>query len=102
MAERGSTRLPRRSGSVGPRSSGQREADRFQLLFEQAAIGLEQLDLEGRLINANATVCAMLGYEREDLIGRNFADLTHPNDLAHEQGMLSRLLAGEVSSYRCE
>src|SRR5215204_175457 len=102
MVELGATRPPHISGSFRAGSPGQNATDRFQLLFEQAAVGIEQLDLEGRIINANAAVCAILGYEREDLIGRSVAEITDPDDLPGEQTLLGQLLRGEISSYRFE
>ncbi len=35
----------------------------------------------GRFIRVNEVFCAMLGYGREDLIGKTFADITHPGDV---------------------
>jgi PAS domain S-box-containing protein len=71
-------------------------------LFEQAAIGILQLGLDGRLIDANARICAMLGFAEDELIGRSFAEITHPDDLPAEQVLLERLLRGEIASYRYE
>ena len=78
------------------------EAEQLQLLFEQAAIGIERVALDGRLIDVNDAVCDMLGYSREELVGRNFAEFVHPEDLPRVQALASQLIAGKIPSYRVE
>ncbi len=38
-------------------------------------------DLDGRFTDVNQSACRMLGYEREELIGKTIADLLPPEDL---------------------
>ena len=83
-------------------SSRDLASDRFQALFDQAAVGIGQLDVHGTLLNVNAALCDTLGRERHELLGKTFAEITHPDDLPGEQALLSRLLAGEIPSYRFE
>src|SRR6186713_289318 len=83
-------------------SSRNLASDRFQALFDQAAVGIGQLDIHGKLLNVNAALCDTLGRERHELLGKTFAEITHPDDLPGEQALLSRLLAGEIPSYRFE
>ena len=73
--------------------------ERFRSVYEQAAVGIERLDLDGRIIDVNQALCATLGYRREELIGRDVATITDPEDLAAEREPLRRLLAGEID--RC-
>ena len=76
--------------------------ERLRLLFEQAAIGIVQVALDGRLIDANATICAMLGYSEAELIGRSCAEITHSDDLPAEQALVESLLRSKIPSYRHE
>ena len=55
---------------------------RFRSVFEHAPFGLCVTGLEGRIIQANAALCRMLGYSAEELPGTAWAQLTHPDDLA--------------------
>ncbi|MDH5639710.1 MAG: PAS domain S-box protein, partial [Nitrospira sp.] len=48
---------------------------RFRSLFEQSPVAYQSLDKEGRFIDVNPMLCQMLGYHKEDLIGRAFGDL---------------------------
>ena len=48
--------------------------ERRRALFEQSSDGIAVADLDGRVVEANATFAAMLGYRLEDLPGMNVAD----------------------------
>ncbi|QFU14781.1 hybrid sensor histidine kinase/response regulator [Microvirga thermotolerans] len=73
-----------------------------QLIFDQTVIGIELVDPEGRLLDVNATLCDMLGYDRDELVGRAVADLIHPEDLPPVRLLTSQLLKGEIPKYRIE
>ena len=75
---------------------------KYRSVFEHAAVGIEQLDLDGTLLDANHALCRMLGYPRDELLGRNFREITHPDDRDAEAALLGRLLAGELRSYSIE
>ncbi|MHA1577054.1 MAG: PAS domain-containing sensor histidine kinase, partial [Candidatus Thorarchaeota archaeon] len=49
---------------------------RYQLLVETMNDGLAIDDKEGQLTYVNAAFCRMLGYEPEELFGKNWSDLT--------------------------
>jgi diguanylate cyclase (GGDEF)-like protein/PAS domain S-box-containing protein len=59
--------------------------DGFRAAFDQAALGMAIVLLEGpeagQLVAANAAYALMLGRERSDLIGANPEQWTHPDDL---------------------
>ena len=44
-------------------------------VLEQAPVGYQSLDADGRVLVVNAAWLAMLGYDREDVVGRWFGDL---------------------------
>jgi PAS domain S-box-containing protein len=76
--------------------------ERFRSTFEQAAVGLAHLTLDGYYLRVNQRICEITGYSREELVGRSYRDITHPDDLAIDMEMRARLLAGEVSGMRLE
>ena len=43
---------------------------RFRSLYEQAPLAYQSLDAQGRYLEVNKALLEMLGYEREDLLGR--------------------------------
>ena len=65
--------------------------ERFRQVFEHAPIGMCVSGLDGRLIQANAAFCRMLGYSEQELLGRTWTELTHPDDLSACLSMLDRL-----------
>jgi PAS domain S-box-containing protein len=54
----------------------------FRATFEQAAVGMAMISNRGICLRANATLCAILGYPLDELVGRDFHDIVHPDDLA--------------------
>jgi diguanylate cyclase (GGDEF)-like protein/PAS domain S-box-containing protein len=53
---------------------------RFHSAFFNAAIGMALLSTDGRLLQANPALCALLGSEHAELTGRNFGELVHAED----------------------
>lgn len=59
-----------------------RESERrLRDLFENAPFGYQSLDEAGNFIACNETWCRTLGYEREEVLGRNFSEFIHPEYL---------------------
>jgi PAS domain S-box-containing protein len=81
-----------------------RESERrFQTTFEQAAIGMAIVGPDGKLIQVNRRLCAMVGYTADELLTLRFHDLTHPDDLAADLVSLRAMRSGEMTSYsRCK
>ncbi len=70
---------------------------RDRAIFEQAAVGIVDADLDGRWIRANRRLAVMLGYDSAaDLAGTSWLDLTHPSDRATGCEQLAALRAGQV------
>ncbi len=72
--------------------------ERFRNVFESSPIGVAISASDGRYQNVNGAICRMLGYEHSELIGKSFAEITHPEDLDDSFQMLHRLLNGEVDN----
>jgi diguanylate cyclase (GGDEF)-like protein/PAS domain S-box-containing protein len=76
---------------------------RFRALFEQAAVGMAQVEKDsGRLVHVNRRLAAILGCGADELNGRGFDLLAHPDDLASYHAGLSRLASGELAEFSCE
>ena len=54
--------------------------NRFREIFEQAAVGITRVDLNGVLVDCNQKFSSMLGYTREELLGKTIMEITHPDD----------------------
>ncbi len=61
--------------------------ERFRKLYDKAPVGYHEVDTEGRIVNINLTECEMLGYPREELLGRPVFDfLAEENREAARRG----------------
>ncbi|MFN8159158.1 MAG: EAL domain-containing protein [Candidatus Nanopelagicales bacterium] len=54
---------------------------RYRLIAEHGSDVLWELSAEGRLLWASASMSRILGWNREDLVGRQTMELIHPDDL---------------------
>ena len=67
----------RRESEQKLRESGQR----FRDLFELAPVGMYLAGADGQLIQVNAAFCRMLGYSEQELLGKTWEDLSHPDEM---------------------
>ena len=72
---------------------------RFQATFEQAAIGIAQVALDGRFLRVNQRLCDILGYSQEELLCLRTQDLCSPQWAASTRAKIGLLLEGEKSTY---
>ncbi len=77
-------------------------AQRFSAAFEHAAIGMALVASDGRFMQVNRSLCAMIGYAEPELLARTFQDITHPDDLELDQAAARKLFAGEIDHYHME
>ena len=75
---------------------------RFRAVFDQSAIGMAQVALDGRWMRVNDRLCDILGYARDELVTLTFADITSPDTIDADLDALRRFQAGEVDAYRAE
>lgn len=75
---------------------------RFRGTFENAAVGMSNIGMDGSWLRVNQRLCEIVGYSRTELRQRNFQDLTHPEDLPHTLDQFNALLHGEIDAYQLE
>ncbi|HEY2767453.1 MAG TPA: diguanylate cyclase [Solirubrobacteraceae bacterium] len=76
--------------------------ERFELVFEQAPIGMALLTPDGRWVRVNQALLAITGYTSEQLLAKTLEEVTHPDDLSADIEQVRRLLAGEVGEFQIE
>ena len=76
--------------------------ERFRVTFFQAAVGIAQTNIDGQWLLLNPRFCEILGYSRDELCGKTFIDITHPDDREASIAASRKLLAGEISSWSSE
>ena len=90
--------LARKKAEIDVRES---EA-RFRVTFEQAAVGIAHVAPDGRFLRINQKFCDIIGYSREEMLGRTFQDITYPDDLAADVAQFDELLSGKIPTYSLE
>ena len=76
--------------------------ERFRRAFDDAPIGLALVGLDGRWLRVNRMLCEITGYGESLLLGQEFQEITHPDDLAEDLAQVERMLAGEIRVYQIE
>ncbi|MGH8083437.1 MAG: sensor histidine kinase [Lysobacter sp.] len=72
--------------------------DRFRLAMAASNIGMAIVSLDGIWVEVNPALCAMLGYRVDELRGHHFNEVTHPDDLAISNHLVSALVSGDLAS----
>jgi PAS domain S-box-containing protein len=69
---------------------------RYRTILEEASDGIVVFDDAARFVEANPSLCAMVGYTREEVLSMDAAAIIHPQDLEREPIGWSALNAGLV------
>ena len=76
---------------------------RFRAAFDQSAIGMAQVAVDGRWVHVNDRLCDILGYTRDELLVLTFADITSPDTVESDlETFRSLQVSGSGDSYRVE
>jgi PAS domain S-box-containing protein len=73
--------------------------ERFRATFEQAAVGIVQVGLDGEWLRFNDKFCDIVGYGREELGAVSVFQLISPDDFERDFDRGVRMLAGELRDY---
>jgi PAS domain S-box-containing protein len=74
----------------------------LRAIFDEAAVGMAVVDLDGRLVRTNRALQAMLGYGADELHSMLFSQITHPDDVGTDWELFGDLVAGERTQYQVE
>ena len=72
---------------------------RFRGALEFAGTGFCLTTRDGVITEANVRLCEMLGYTRQELIGKRNTDVSHPGDIDISRSKAESLLAGHCNYY---
>jgi PAS domain S-box-containing protein len=69
--------------------------EKFRNAFQYAAFGMALINTKGQFIQANSTLCDMLGYTEAELQRKTFSDITHPDDVQIGLDLTRELYSGK-------
>ena len=78
------------------------ESDRYRAIFESAHVGLNATDQRGRYVAANSRFLALVGYCEEELLGKHFTEITHPDDAERDCDLYRNVASGEIPGYEID
>ena len=82
--------------------SGHSSTDCFCQIFQQSPMGIAIVDLDYRVAKVNETLCRMVGYTQEEITGKQFIEITHPEDIDSDLQLADRVFSGEIPYYKIE
>jgi diguanylate cyclase (GGDEF)-like protein/PAS domain S-box-containing protein len=74
----------------------------FEEVFERSPIGTGLLDRDGRWLLVNRALCEITGYTSDELVGRRFDGIVHPDDVYNDREQRQQLLAGQIPAFQVE
>ncbi len=76
--------------------------ERFRSTFEQAAVGIAHVALDGRFLRINQRFCDIVEYTPKEMLAHTFQDITYPDDLDADLEYVHQVLSGEIQTYSLE
>ena len=79
--------------------AGSSSTDTFRELFRTAPVGMFVANERGALIAVNPAFCAILERDEDEILGRDFRAITHPDDIAADKAAVTELASGSRTEY---
>ena len=76
--------------------------DTFASAFDYSGIGMALISLDGKWLDVNNVLCEMTGYSKQELLQLTLQDITYPEDLYNDHGLVRKLLMRQISTYNIE
>ena len=70
--------------------------------FDNAAIGMAVVSVDGSWLQVNEALCKLLGYSEQELRATSFQRITHSEDLKQTQSYIQRVIEGYIQSHEQE
>ena len=78
------------------------QEERWNATYEHAAIGIVEIDADGRFLRVNKSICDITGLTRDELLGWKLFARTHPDDRDVDEDLYRRQVKGEIGFYSIE
>ena len=75
---------------------------RFRVMFNQAAVGITLVALDGQFIQVNPAMAEITGYSQDELTQMSVQQISHPDEQRLDFENFQRILAREINGYSVE
>ncbi len=82
--------------------AGVESEKRFRYVFEEAPIGIAIENVDGKILFANPTLCSILGYSVNELVGMNCCQFSDAEAEENDWDQFQRLREGLADTYRMD
>lgn len=89
-------------GTQAAREALEASETRYRNFFNLPLVGTAITSRTKGWVEVNDQTCQILGYPREELFQKTWAELTHPDDLAADEAQFERMLRREIDGYQIE
>ena len=87
---------------VEAEQAGAEALRKFQAVVANAPFGKAMLDTNGVLLHVNPALCKALDYRAEDVVGKSFRRLVHPDDICASEADFELLVSGAQTTVSSE
>jgi len=78
------------------------QEERWNATYEHAAIGIVEIDADGRFLRVNEAISSITGCARDELLDWQLFARTHPDDRDVDAELYRRQVAGDIGFYSIE
>ena len=74
----------------------------YKTIFENTRFGIITSHIDGTIIKANKALLNIIGYDEQELMGKSWMEITHPDDLEEKFSYYKDLKAGLIDYFEME
>lgn len=71
---------------------------KFKSMFDHASVNIALVTLKGEILDVNQAFVQSTGYDKEEVLGKPFALITHPDDVSSNLETFRKVSTGEIPS----
>lgn len=74
----------------------------FREAMKNAPISMALLNITGKWLNVNQSLCDFVGYTEDELLRTGYQRIAHPDDLQEDLGYIKNMITGKKQTYHVE